>query len=784
MADPFEQLGAVPIQASEDPFLALGGIYRDETPKDVKQAKPKSSKKDISPFMSAVTGFNTGVERLTHGIMQPLLESGFLGDNIAQGSKRTASQREADFNASSEANPWATGIGEFVGGAAPMMLVPGGVAGNMLKRVGTGMLAGAGAGAAQYVPEEGSRTLNAAFGGILGGALPLAGTAISKGYGLLKGGKDIVARNMLRGADEAESAATKEAANRLGLNITPAEASGSPIAASAQGRLGTSKTGAQALHDFGKNRLQQEQKTVKGLFDDISQNEGTGAAGIRDAARAIQIGKESTILDTDKSGINKFLTGLSPSDKDVSTEIREVARGIITKQQKTLSEKAEPLYEKARNKIVSQNKINKLMESDGTIENAITGVLNDPKYKFELQGSAPNSIKVLDLAKRRIDAQIESAKGTIASPGDRDAVRVLTDSKNRLVSTIDKLSKTYAKARSIYSEGAAPLQQLRESNIGKLADLDDTQLKSVSKIIFDPNQTNINVLSDLRDKIVSQSPETWKGIVRNEIERRLNKSSGDITGDIFYKKVLGNEADFRQFQEATKGFPDLQKQLSNMRLQFSKSSDILKQLRSTDIAKISSLDDTQLKNISKTIFDPAQTDIKVLNQLRDTIGKHDLAAWNKLVRNEMERRLDGVGDYAGSAFYDKILKSDRSFNQFLTALKGNPAAQQKLVDMRTTFKNLIEPVSAKTAARLSKSSLDVPRSTYEAALNAAKNFLGGKYDQAAIKFITSNQWDKGFQAVKKIGNRSERAAKMGALLGKISAVEAAENNNQLFTGGN
>lgn len=157
-------------------------------------------------------------------------------------------------------------------------------------------------------------------------------------------------------------------------------------------------------------------------------------------------------------------------------------------------------------------------------------------------------------------------------------------------------------------------------------------------------------------------------------------------------------------------------------------------------------------------------------QLRDEISKKSPNAWRGIVRNEIERRMDlSNGDYSGSTFFSKILKSDKDFKQFVTATQGMPDVQSKLLDMRAAFKNLINPVTAQTAARLAKSSLDVPRSTMEAVVNHAKNMAGGQYDQAAIKLITSGQWDKEFATISKIKDKNIRAARTAALLGKISA---------------
>jgi hypothetical protein len=140
-----------------------------------------------SPFISAVTGFNTGMERIMHGIAQPLLESGLLGDAIAHGSKKGAAQREAEYKASEAINPTSTHIGEFIGSAAPTMLIPGGVAGSIGRKIATGAAAGFGAGASQYVDDNQSRIMNGLQSGVVGGLMPLPITAATKAFNAVKG---------------------------------------------------------------------------------------------------------------------------------------------------------------------------------------------------------------------------------------------------------------------------------------------------------------------------------------------------------------------------------------------------------------------------------------------------------------------------------------------------------------------------------------------------------------------------------------------------------------------
>jgi hypothetical protein len=582
---------------------------------DAKMPEPSTGEK-------ALVGLGRGFVDVGQGLKQKGLQIGEALGLANPGSadaytKQTDAERQ--FYDSTPIGQSGVGdVGRFVGGALPYLAVPGGVAGGLAARAATGALAGAGIGATQYTPEQGSDLFNTALGGALGGAFPLAG-------GALKVAKDALSKaipsRMLNGINPDEALATKAAADRIGLNITPAEASGDPISAAMQGRLGTSKKGAQQLYDFSKNRLGQEKQAVRTFLDD-----------------------------------------LSPDGSSAAEDIRAAAMKSLTGKEQALAKSAKPLYKSSAMQLVPEDKMAALV-NEPIITDALKKIGNDPIFASELKGFEPNSIKVLDLTKRNIDDSIESAM----RGGEKNKARLLMGAKEKLLSVMDEASPDYAAARSLYSEGAKPLEKLRNSYVGKIANLSDQQLKSVSKTIFDPAQTDVKVLAKMRNEISNNNPEAWRRIIRNEMERRLDQSAGD---------------------------------------------------------------------------------------------------------------------YAGSTFYGKILRSDRDFKQFMTATEGYPKIQQKLSDMRLAFKDLIEPVSAKTAARLSKSSLDVPRSTMQAAIDFAKNVTGGKYDQAAIKLITSNTWDKEFSKIAKISNKQIKMQKLNALMGKISAIGAVKGVNNAFEGDN
>lgn len=567
-------------------------------PRNVSRETAEQPTESMNPFMAGVTGFNTGVERLAQGALRP-----FLGGSKA--FQDVTRQREEDYSQAKKEHPFSAKLGEFTGQAG--LALPFGGAGtaaiaskfpSMAPYLAGILGEGAGGavfGALQDVNPNESRLSNAAtgafFGGTLGAASPAIGKGANKIYEAVRsafGSKSKVAEDMLQNLSKDElSAALKNAQSgkRLGVNLTPAEASGSPIAAKYEGRLGINPENERALVDFK-----------------VGQKGQQGEA------------------------INKFLNKISPSKELSASKLRESAKNIIKEKTGALQEKARPFYEAAESQTVKPNIFNNLTK-DGNIQKALEKVTNSSEYKSELKGYAPNSVKVLDLVKRSLDDKI----GTAKRMGQNDRARVISNSRDKLVSKLDEISPDYNKARSIYSEEMPSVKAIKEGEIGKIANLKDTQLKNAGKIIFDPSETDIKVLGKIRDEFMKENPEAWKGIIKDEMQRKI----------------------------AT-------------------------------------------KNLSKT--------------------------GNK-----------------GSNFYENILANERQYNQFYNALKGDKSAQMMLRDMRSSFKDLMNSYTVKTAGGQAKSSLDVERSTGQFLKNKIANLTGGKYDKAAIEMITSGKWDKAFR---------------------------------------
>ena len=517
-----------------------------------------------------------GLLDVGQGIKQAAI--GLVDPEMGQDYTRRVEAERAAYEQQPYAQDPRSQVSRFVGQAAPALAVPGGIAGGLGRRALTGGAAGAGIGGAQFVPEEGSRMQNALLGGALGGATPLLGSA-ARWLGtkaadfirpLMPGGEigsskaaELVGKELTEPAERRLSDA-----GLLGVQLTPAEATGSNIIARAQGRVGRSDTGSEMLAEAGQARLQQE-----------------GAA------------------------ISDLLTGIEPTGLPGAAGVRASASSALRAKKKILADKARPLYKAARKELIPDEKLAALSE-DPVVSTAIQRVLNKPAFQKELKGLPRNSVGFMDVVKRELWDQVETLERTGAS-GEAGIIR---DSWGSVRDALKASSDNYSAAIALYAPEARTLQQLKEGAIGRISGLKEGQLKSVSKVVFDPQQTNVKELRGLRDLIYKEDPQSWNRIVRNEIERRLDMVKGERTGSVFYNQILSRERDFKMFDNALAKDPISRRKLRAMKNAF-------KDLINLDTAKGAA-------GRAQANLDAPRTGMQyVVNLVRDVAGgKHDQAA--------------------------------------------------------------------------------------------------------------------------------------------------------------
>ncbi len=213
-------------------------------------------------------------------------------------------------------------------------------------------------------------------------------------------------------------------------------------------------------------------------------------------------------------------------------QFRTAAQRAIEKRKIIRAEKSSPLYKEAFKDETGIDVGNISSQIDTTLQSFPSGgevARNLSRVKTFLQGKTRDelpSIELLHNAKLEIDQMINRVG--VDSLGNTTKAR-LVSVKNDLLGLMDAASPEYAAAREAFKEGTPAVLQLEDSIIGQVANLDDVQLKRVSARIFDPAETNVQVVKNAKKVIDDVDPDAWNLLLRSEVERRLGSIKSTLS---------------------------------------------------------------------------------------------------------------------------------------------------------------------------------------------------------------------------------------------------------------
>ena len=251
-------------------------------------------------------------------------------------------------------------------------------------------------------------------------------------------------------------------------------------------------------------------------------------AGTQEAVKGIR--KQNVAAS---NAVEDFLGQIAP-DKSIVTgadKFRTASQTAIDAKKRIRSEATSPIYKQAfrrqrQGKVdlidtaqlqVKLKEISKQFDPKGQISKNMESALDKIK-------NAKGNLQKLHLAKTEIDQTIESFG---ADAVGNTTKRFLTGVKKDLVEELVKQSPSYRAARDEFIRLSPEVTAIRDSIIGKVANLDDVQLKQVSGKIFDPAQTNPTVVANAKKIIDDVDPEAWNQLVRVELEKRLGSIKAD-----------------------------------------------------------------------------------------------------------------------------------------------------------------------------------------------------------------------------------------------------------------
>jgi hypothetical protein len=278
------------------------------------------------------------------------------------------------------------------------------------------------------------------------------------------------------------------------------------------------------------------------------------------------------------AGTQKASAALRTQNKEASKAVDDLLESIATPESvvigperfRTASQKALDARKAIRSEKVSPL-YNEAYESGAIVDiKPITNMIDDVVKDFPKGGEVANSLlKVKNLigkgdrnlrqihnAKLEIDQMIAGfGENSLGNTTKREILAV----KEQLLMQMDESSDLYRISRETFTAESPAVNILEDSIIGKIARLDDTQLKNISKRILDPAETNPLVIKNARKVIRDVDPEAWDMIVRSEIERRVGsiKTTGDVgienIPSQLHRAIFGNEKQSRVLFEALDG---------------------------------------------------------------------------------------------------------------------------------------------------------------------------------------------------------------------------------------
>ena len=248
--------------------------------------------------------------------------------------------------------------------------------------------------------------------------------------------------------------------------------------------------------------------------------------------------------------VDDLLAKIAPDEAIITgpERFRGAAQRAVEAKKISRKEKTSPIYNEAFDDARASN-----LEIDvSNIKKDFSDIAKDFPEKGKIRASINKALDLLDSgdlkrlhgAKMELDDLINSrADDALGATSRREVVAI----KSQLLERMAEASPKYDAARAKFSELSKPVEAIENSIIGKVAEFDDVNLKSISRRIFDPAETNPQVVKNARMIINKVEPEAWNNLMRAEIERRMGSMKSDIGGGIdnipsqLQRAIFGNK---------------------------------------------------------------------------------------------------------------------------------------------------------------------------------------------------------------------------------------------------
>lgn len=250
--------------------------------------------------------------------------------------------------------------------------------------------------------------------------------------------------------------------------------------------------------------------------------------------------------------VDDFLGSIAPPESLVTgaEKFRSASQRALGRAKEIRAEKTSPLFNEA---FESGAKVD-----TSTIRDTIKTTLGDFPEGGEVAKTLGQVAKLLGPKKegealtlkqlQNVKLELDQLINKVGSDSlGNTTKRELVQVKSQLLDQMDQASPLFKRARETFARESAPIGQLEDSLIGKIAAIDDTQLKNISKRMFDPAETNPAIVAKAKQVISDVDPDAWSQLVRVELERRLGsikpvegEALQNIPGQL-HRAIFGND---------------------------------------------------------------------------------------------------------------------------------------------------------------------------------------------------------------------------------------------------
>lgn len=188
-----------------------------------------------------------------------------------------------------------------------------------------------------------------------------------------------------------------------------------------------------------------------------------------------------------------------------------------------------------------------------------------------------------------------------------------------------------------------------------------------------------------------------------EIDQMLSKVGDGSLGNITKRELVDVKNQLLETMD------DLSPEYRTARQAFAEASPSVTALEDSIIGKAAAFDDVNLKRLSRSIFDPAETNAKIISDAKKVIDDVDPEAWNQLLRTELEGRIgtmvDDISERVGSVenapgmLYRAVFGNPKQRALLYKAVEGEPRKNLKYLETALGRARLGRPGGSQTAVR-------------------------------------------------------------------------------------